>query len=253
MRRLAFALLFGLACLGGRAFAADPAPPELRVLAAASMTEVVNALATSFPDAKVVASFGSSADLARQLADEAPGDVFISASPEWIDFLREKHALSGEAVVFAGNALVAIAPAGSDLGKHGAKDAASLVKLLKPDDRVAIADAGVPAGEYARQSLAKLNLLSFYTPRLVGQKDVRAVLHAVETGEVKAGFVYATDARVAKVESLFVIPADTHEPIQYLAAVVKQTKSPQAAARFLAFLKGPVARETLTKAGFTLP
>jgi len=250
MRALGWTLAFALA-LAPPAFAAEPS--ELRVLAAASMTEVVTALAARFADAKLVTSFGASSDLARQVADGAPADVFLSASPEWIDFLRDKHALGGEPVVFAGNAVVAIAPSGSDLPRRGAKDAASLLKALAPADRVAIADAGVPAGEYTRQSLTQLSLLEGYRPLLVGQKDVRAVLHAVETGEVKAGFVYLPDARVAKLEPLFTLPADTHGPIEYLAAVVKQTKSPALAARFLVFLKGPIARETLTQAGFTLP
>jgi molybdate transport system substrate-binding protein len=186
--------------------------------------------------------------------DGAPADVFVSASPHWIDFLRERHALGGDPVLFAGNALVAVAPNGSGLASRGVRDAASLLaKGLAPGDRVAIADAGVPAGEYARQSLARLGLLAGYEPLLVGQKDVRAVLHGVEAGEMRAGFVYASDARVAKVETLFVLPADSHDPIQYLAAVVKQTRSPAAAQRFVAFLEGPVARDVLSAAGFTPP
>ena len=247
-------LVAALTLLVAGAAAAEPAQPELRVFAAASMTEVVNALAARFEGATVRTNFGSSSELARQLADGAPADVFLSASPEWIDFLREKNALAGDAVVFAGNELVGIAPAGSRLAARGVTDAASLLaKGLAPDDRVAIADAGVPAGEYARQSLDRLGLLERYRPLLVGQKDVRAVLHAVETGEAKAGFVYATDARLAKVERLFVLPASTHAPIRYLGAVVRQAKSPAHAQRFVAFLRSPAAREVLGAAGFALP
>jgi molybdate transport system substrate-binding protein len=252
MLRIPPALLFAL-LLAGPGRAAEPERPELRVFAAASMTEVVNALARRFEGAPVVSSFGSSSELARQIADGAPADVLLSASPEWIDFLRERGALAGAPVVFAGNEMVAVAPAGSGLGARGVVDAASLLaKGVAAGDRIAIADAGVPAGEYARQSLAKVGLLERYRPLLVGQKDVRGVLHAVETGEVKAGFVYATDARVAKVERLFALPPSTHAPIPYLAAAVRQAQSPEAQ-RFLAFLSGPAAREVLARAGFSLP
>lgn len=253
MRRITLAVVIAV-LLGEGALAAEPPPPALRVLAAASMTEVVSALAGRFEGAEVSTSFGASSELARQLADGLPADVFLSASPEWIDFLREKNALAGDALVFAGNELVAIAPVGSGLAARGVSDAASLLgKGMAPDDRIAIADAGVPAGEYARQSLDRLGLLERYRPLLVGQKDVRAVLHAVETGEVKAGFVYATDARLAKVERLFALPAGTHAPIQYLGAVVRQSKSPAHAQRFVDFLRSPAARELLGEAGFTLP
>jgi molybdate transport system substrate-binding protein len=111
----------------------------------------------------------------------------------------------------------------------------------------------VPAGEYARQALARLGLLDAYRSLLVGHKDVRSVLHAVETGETKAGFVYATDARIAHVERLFTFPAASHDPIRYLAGVVRQAPRPAEAQRFVAFLRGPVARELLAGAGFSLP
>ena len=252
MPRIGLALLLvGMVALTARA--AEPERPELRVFAAASMTEVVDALAERFEGASVRPSFGASSELARQVADGAPADVFLAASPEWIEFLREKNALTGEAIVFAGNELVAVAPAGGEIVARGAANAAGLLAKLEPGERVAIADAGVPAGEYARQSLTKLGLLERYRPVLVGQKDVRAVLHAVETGEMQAGFVYATDARVAKVERLFSFPAASHDPIQCFAAVVRQASRPADAQRFVAFLRGRVARELLEKAGFSLP
>jgi molybdate transport system substrate-binding protein len=240
-----------LALVLSLAFAAPAhAAAELRVFAAASMTELVNALAARFEGAAVKPSFGASSELARQIADGAPADVFVSAGPDWVDFLREKGLLAGDASGFAGNELVAIAPAGSGLA---ATDAASLVQGLAPGDRVAIADAGVPAGEYARQALGSLGVLARYQPLLVGQKDARAVLNAVERGETKAGFVYATDARVAKVERLFAFPAGSHDPILYYAAVVKASPRQAEAERFVTFLRGPVARELLVGAGFTLP
>jgi len=245
-----------LAAAGGTgpAAAAEAGGPALRVFAAASMTEVVNDLAVRFVDAKIAASFGSSSELARQIVDGAPADVFVSASPEWIDFLREKNALDGAALVFARNELVCIAPRASPLGTKGVGDAAALLaKGLVEDDRVAIADAGVPAGEYARQALGRLGLLAAYRPHLVGQKDVRAVLNAVEQGEMQAGFVYATDARVADVELLFRFDPKTHEPIEYLAAVLRTSTRAALAHRFVEFLRSEAARSVLLRAGFALP
>jgi molybdate transport system substrate-binding protein len=226
---------------------------RVAVYAAASLTEVVQGLAQRFEAARVVASFGASSELARQIADGAPADVFVSASPEWIDFLREAGALDGEPMVLARNRLVGIAPRRSPLAARGAGDPRALLEALAPDDRVAIADAGVPAGEYARRALEQLGLLEAYAPRLLGLKDVRAVLHAVEQGELPAGFVYATDARVASVERLFAFDPASHPPIEYRAAALRGAASPAQARRFVAWLGSETARALLADAGFELP
>ncbi len=239
---------------GGEADATQRAPRKsLRVLAAASLTEVVDALSRSFDDAPVTASYGASSDLARQLADGMPGDVFVSASLEWIDFLVEKETTDGERIVVARNALVCIAPRRGALARAGARDPRAVLAALAPGDLVAIADRGVPAGEYARTALEKLGQAAAFEPRLVGQKDVRAVLHAVEQGEVAAGFVYATDAKVADVDVLFAFDPVLHPPIEYQAVVVRQAASPDLARRFLDHLSSDAARARLSAAGFVLP
>lgn len=229
----------------------NAAPAPLRVLAAASLSEVVEALAKDFEGGPVVTSFGASSDLARQIEDGAPADVFVSASPEWIAFLREAKVVVGEPVLVARNALVCAAPLRSPLA--GATDPTALLARLAADDLVAIADAGVPAGDYARKALAKLGDADGFEKRLVGQKDVRAVLHAVEQGEVAAGFVYATDAKIGRVETLFVFDPSSHPPIEYHAVVLKQATSSEAAKRFVAHLAGAKGRARFSEAGFVLP
>ncbi len=235
--------------------ARDAAP--LRVFAAASLTEVVEALAKSFDGGPVLMSFGASSDLARQIKDGAPADVFISASAEWINFLSEAHAIAGAPVVVARNALVCVAPEGSALAGSGSRpgvaDPRALLERIAKDDVVAIADQGVPAGEYVRAALEKLGLAKAFESRLVGQKDVRAVLHAVEQGEVAAGFVYATDTKLAKLETLFAFDPATHPAIEYHAVVLQQSTNSELARRFLAYLASDVARARLSAAGFVLP
>jgi molybdate transport system substrate-binding protein len=249
--RLAALLIAALAFLSSPA-RADAG--KLAVYAAASLTDVLNGLATQFTAATVVPSYGASSELARQIADGAPADVFLSASPDWIDFVKEAGKLDGDAIVFAKGELVAIAPKGSGLAAQGVVDAATLLANgLAPEDRVAIADAGAPAGEYTRKALESLGLGKAYAPRLVGQKDVRAVLNAVARGELPAGFVYATDARAADVSVLFAFDPKTHPPIEYLAAAVAGAKHAKEARAFLAFLMGDGASEALMRAGFKLP
>jgi molybdate transport system substrate-binding protein len=223
---------------------------RLTVFAAASTAEVVTQLADFYEGAGVKTSFGASSGLARQIQDGAPADLYISASKKWIDFLKEIDALHGEPMVFARNALVCVAPRDSKLQ---AESAGALVQRLSGNDKVAIANEGVPAGDYARQSLNATGDLGALKPWMVGQKDVRAVLYAVEKGECAAGFVYATDARVANVRVRFTFPPDTHEPIEYYAAVMRGSAKADEARRFLEYLGGDAAHAALEQAGFVLP
>lgn len=236
---------------GSAAFAQEP--PTLRVFAAASLTEVVQGLAKRYDGARVEANFGGSSALARQIRDGAPADVFLSANPDWIDFLREAGAIAGDPIVLARNRLVCIAPREGRLTKGRVTDPKALLEALGREGRVAIADEGVPAGEYARAALRHLGLLDAFAPHLVGQQDVRAVLHAAEQGELPAGFVYSTDAKVADVETLFAFDPSTHPPIEYQAAVVRDARHPGEASRFLDYLQSETARSLLTSAGFALP
>ncbi|MBY0401622.1 substrate-binding domain-containing protein, partial [Myxococcota bacterium] len=118
---LVYALQLALGAGAASAESAPAASQPLRVFAAASLTEVVEALAQEFvagaagaagPGAKaprsVLTSFGASSDLARQIRDGAPADVFVSASPEWVEFLREAGMLAGEPVLVARNSLVCV-------------------------------------------------------------------------------------------------------------------------------------------------
>ncbi|MEZ5333250.1 MAG: molybdate ABC transporter substrate-binding protein [Thermoanaerobaculia bacterium] len=248
-RRGTVALLCGLA-LGAGCGPREPGRPPLRVFAASSLTDVVEAVARQWDGPDVVASYGGSSGLARQIRDGAPADVFLSAAPEWVEVLRGAGAIDGEAVVFARNRLVAVAPKGSALRAH---DPAELLAALPDGARVAIADAGVPAGEYARAALWELGLLDRYRPVLVAMRDVRAVVHAVELGETEAGFVYTTDASAASVLSLFTIDDRTHPPIEYLGAVLHGSADTAEARRFLDFLTDDAGRSALAAAGFRLP
>jgi molybdate transport system substrate-binding protein len=246
---LVLALGFGLPGAAARA----ESDRRLRVLAAASLTEVALALAERFEKGEVVAVFGPTSTLARQLRDGAPGDVFLSASPEWMDFLAEADAIAGEPIVLARNHLVCIASRASGLAGQDVRNADALRERLASGARIAIADPGVPAGEYARAALREQALLDAYAPLLVGQRDVRAVLHAVEQGEVEAGFVYATDARVAEVDTLFTLEGGRLASVEYQAAVLRAARSPEDARRFLDHLRSPASRALLAEAGFALP
>jgi len=249
LRVILAALITCIACLSLFACGSSKDEP-LQVLGAASTFDIVRALGEDFRsehDQPVASSFAATSKLAKQIEDGRSADVFISANLAWMTQLADKDLLLGEPVVIARNSLVCIVSAQSTNQSTSARDF--------PKDifsTIAIANKGVPAGDYARESLERIGLLAAITPKLVGQSDVRAVLNAVTSGNADAGIVYASDAKAAgeAVRVLFPFNMATHTPIEYIAAVIKDAKQPEAAREFIAFLQGEQGAKRLEEAGF---
>jgi molybdate transport system substrate-binding protein len=246
LRALAWALLLVLAPLP--AFAAD-----VTVFGAASLAEALKEIATTYEKQsgkQVAVSLAASSALARQIEASGGADIFISADLDWMDYLDDKgliqHATRANLL---GNKLVLVA--GKDVSTNiNIAPHFDLLGALK-GGRLAIADPdSVPAGKYGRTALTSLGVWNSVVNRLVNAENVRVALAYVARGEAPLGIVYETDAKADKnVRVAGVFPENTHPPILYPAALVKDAK-PEARA-FLAYLSSPAARAVFEKNGFT--
>jgi molybdate transport system substrate-binding protein len=88
--------------------------------------------------------------------------------------------------------------------------------------------------------------------RVVPVANVRAALAAVESGNVEAGVVYKTDAGISKkVKVAYEVPAPDAPDISYPVALVKESRQPDAAKKFLNYLDSPEAGDIFRQFGFT--
>jgi molybdate transport system substrate-binding protein len=250
--RVGAILLALLALLGQAALAANAdAPVRITISAAASLKDALTEIANDFkkarPGVEVALNFGASGALELQIQQGAPVDVFISASSEEMDKLAAEDLLfANTRVDLLRNEIVLIAPRDSKI-VMGFRD------LDRADVRVvAIGDPRtVPAGMYAQQVLMALGIYDTVKRKVVLATDVRQVLADVETGSADAGFVYATDAAISsRVRVVADAPPASHRPIVYPGAVLRESRQPEAARSFLAFLQGPEARAAFVKQGF---
>jgi molybdate transport system substrate-binding protein len=242
-RHLLAGLLFAVIALAARAQAPT-------VLAAASLKDALDEVASSYP-AKPVIAYGSSAALARQIENGAPADLFISADLDWMNYVEKKNLLSpGTRRNLLGNRLVLIAPAKQPVKLQPAPGF-PIAKSLG-SGRIALAEPGsVPAGKYAKAAFEKLGVWDQVAPRIAAAENVRAALALVARGETPLGVVYQTDANAERgVMVAGVFPADTHPPIVYPAAALKGAKP--GATAFLEFLSQPAARAIFEKHGFAV-
>jgi molybdate transport system substrate-binding protein len=181
---------------------------EITAFAAVSLTDALREAGRLYEAAsgnRVVFSFGASSDLARQIQEGAPADVFFSADAAQMERLERAGLVrAGSRVDVLSNLLVAIVPADS---RAGVRAVADLLRVR----RIALADPeSVPAGVYARTYLEAAGLWERVKDNVIPTLDVRAALAAVESGNVDVGFVYRTDAAVSKRARIaFEVPAGT--------------------------------------------
>ena len=258
LRSLFASLIFVLAIFALAIFAPAVSAQDgerLTVFAAASTTDAVTEVLERF-EAETgvagVASFASSSTLARQIAAGAPADVYISANLSWMDHLDARKALRADSRLgLLGNRLVLVSAAGSgfDCDPGAGCDLAAALG----DQRLAVGDPDhVPAGLYTKQALQALDQWESVAPKLAPTSDVRAALVLVARGETPAGIVYATDAALLpELRVVAALPAGSHDPIVYPAAVTAESAHP-AAADFLRYLTGPEARAVFARHGFTV-
>jgi molybdate transport system substrate-binding protein len=215
----------------------------LNVFAAASLTQV-------FPkiDASERYSFAGSDQLALQIRQGAPADVFASASPKYTE-LAYRDGYVQKPVVFATNKLIVLVPRSNPAGIRSVYD------LRRQGLKVVIGDKTVPVGSYTRQILDTLGITNDVMNNVVSQEtDVKGIVTKVALGEADAGFVYRTDARgvFSRTRSI-ALPAWAQPPIRYEIAVVKTGTHSTAARAYIKKVTSPRGRRLLAAAGFGLP
>jgi molybdate transport system substrate-binding protein len=242
VRRAALACAL-LALVGAATATARRAADRPTILAAASLTEVLPRIE---PDARY--SFAGSNQLAQQIRQGAPFDLFLSASPVYTQQLFG-DGLVRKPVPFATNALVLIVP------RSNPQHIATVYDLgRRPKLALVVAGAKVPIGLYTREVLKRLGLLKVLRKAVSQEPDVKGIVGKVALGEADAGFVYRTDVRpVAGKVKAIALPPRSQPTVVYEAAIASGPLSLEQAQEFLIALLGSDGRRQLRAAGFGLP
>ncbi|PSK88073.1 molybdate transport system substrate-binding protein [Murinocardiopsis flavida] len=221
----------------------------LTVFAAASLTESFTTLKKRFetdnPGVTVEFNFGGSSELAQQINEGAPADVFASANPANMDLVADEGDAEGEPTVFAQNTLeIAVPP-------DNPADIQELDDLAAENTKVALCAAEVPCGSAAEKVMAETGVE--ITP-VTEEEDVKAAMTKVELGEVDAALVYKTDVIAAgdKVKGI-AFPESEHAVNDYPIAPLKDAPEADLAAEWIALTTSDTGTKVLTDAGFRAP
>jgi molybdate transport system substrate-binding protein len=244
MRRVAW--LLGAALLAASCGGDDESSAGdlegLTVFAAASLTEVFQEIA---PDATF--NFAGSDELATQIREGAPADVYAAASPKYPGELFDEG-LVDEPRIFATNRLVLIVPPDNPAGIESVDDLrAEGVKLV-------IGAEGVPIGDYTRTVLENMGANDVLNNVVSNEEDVKGVVGKVTSGAADAGFVYVTDANAAGDDVQAIeLPEDAQAVVEYPIAIVVASEDQEAAQEFVDLVLGEEGQEALAAAGFGPP
>lgn len=222
---------------------------DVVVFAASSLTEAFTEIGAAFtaehPDANVTFNFGGSGDLATQIIEGAPADVFVSADDSNMTKLTDAGGNATEPLIVAKNTFEIIVERGNPRGVTGVAD------LDNPDLIVVLCADTVPCGKGALKVLENAGVT--VTPKSLEEK-VKGVVTKVSAGEADAGIVFVTDVISAGDTAEGVeIPADINVISNYPIVVTKEAPNPEGAQAFLDFVASDVGRAILAKYGFLAP
>jgi molybdate transport system substrate-binding protein len=231
---------------------------KLTILAAASLTKVLPQIGAAFSQGHTgitfTYSFAGTDQLAAQIEQGAPADVFAGASTKYGDQLSDGGQIDPY-TVFCTNQLVLITPASNPAG------IGSLEDLSTKPAKLVIGSETVPVGTYTRTVLANLEAVygAGYAGKVLAnvvsnEDSVTSIVAKVVSGEADAGFVYITDALGAgsKVNTI-TLPAEAQAVAKYPAAAVSASAHAAEAKQFVDYLLTAPAQALLRRAGFGPP
>ncbi|HEX8473578.1 MAG TPA: molybdate ABC transporter substrate-binding protein [Pyrinomonadaceae bacterium] len=222
---------------------------EIIVAAAANLTGAFGELRQAFTSQtgiRVTYSFGATTDLARQIENGAPFDVFASADVKNVEALEGKGLLTeGTRAVYARGRLVLWLPPHSRVSLNRIED------LTRADvTRIALAKPDLaPYGEAAVETLRSLKVWTAVEPKVVYGQNVSQAKQFASTGNVDAAFiprslVKANEGRAIDVDE------SLHQPIRQSIGVVRASTKQEEARRFVEFVLSPAGQTLLERYGY---
>lgn len=219
------------------------------VFAASSLTEAFTELGAAFeeanPGVEVTFNFAGSGDLATQIIEGAPADVYVSADDSNMAKVVDAGRTAAESTVIARNTFEII------VGPGNPKGIATLADLADPELLVVLCADTVPCGKGAAKVLANAGVA--VTPKSLEEK-VKGVVTKVTTGEADAGIVFVTDVKAAGDAAAGVpIAADVNAISNYPIAVTNDAPNAPGAQAFVDFVAGESGQSVLARYGFLAP
>ena len=237
----------------------DSESQTLTIFAASSLTDVFNNLSTEFeaqhPNIEVQMQYAGSAQLAIQITQGAPVDIFASANAQQMQVVTDDKLTQGTPMIFAHNQLVLIVPRDNPAGIQEFQD------IGQRDLSIVTAIEGVPIRDYTDILLDNLAeggdygadfQRGFYANIRSEETNVRQIVLKIALGEADTAIVYRTDitAEVDDLLQIIEIPQAFAPQPMYLISIINTGGNSALAQEFLDFTMSEQGQTILEKYGF---
>lgn len=250
---LVIALFLTSGCSGPIGRSATPGDPaELHVAAASDLRFAFEELGARFEEehgVKVIFQFGSSGNLAQQIAGGAPLDLFASANRHFVDELvASGDILEDTVALYAIGRIVLAVNRSSGLSVSGLED------LLRDEiDVIALANPDhAPYGLAGRQALETAGIWDTIRDKLVYGENVSQAMQFVQTGNAPLGIIALSIANVDELDYIL-IDDSLHQPLEQQLGVVSHSNNKELAQTFGQFVNSPDGRIVMESYGFIIP
>ena len=231
--------------------------PGPLIAAASSLLPALEEIAHAFaeaghPQPRLV--FGSSGNIARQIARAAPFELFLSADEAYVHSLAAAGHIEGAGEVYALGRLALLVGHGRAIEVDEALD--GLVRALRDGTvkRLAIANPDVaPYGRAAKEALIAVDVWQLAQSRLVIGESVAQAARFLVAGGAEAALIAASLVDVGDLSGYgsVVVASELHRPIVHRMALTPRAGSEARA--FSAFMRTEIARAILQTHGFAPP
>lgn len=234
-----------------------PAPAPL-VAAAADLKFALDEIVARFErdtGQKVRVTYGSSGNLARQIGQGAPYELFLSADESLVVRLHGQGRTRGLGDLYAIGRIVLYVPEGSPLRADPQLDDLARRLAAGGVGRLAIANPDhAPYGRAAQQALQSLGLWDQVRPRLVLGENVAQAAQFAASGNADGGIIAYSLALAPQLRqrgTYALIPDTLHAPLRQRMVLLKGAGT--AARELYVFIGSAKARPVLERYGFGIP
>jgi molybdate transport system substrate-binding protein len=225
---------------------------EVTVAAAANLSEVFQVVGTQFESATGIHptfSFASTAQLAQQIENGAPYDVYAAADVEHVDQLEKKGLLLPRSrAVYATGILALWIPPGSTAKVDGpeglVQPSVKVIALAKPEL--------APYGLAARETLQKLGIWDRVQSKVVYADNINMAKQYGASGNADAVFT-AYSLVLKEAGKVIKVDEKLHNPIDQALGIVAASKHLDTAQQFVDFLLKGRGRGIMGDSGYRLP
>lgn len=245
---LFLALIVALSGCGKRE--ASPGDP-IKVAAASDLQFAFKAVGAAFEKKtgkKVTFTFGSTGQLAKQIAEGAPYDVFAAANVSFVDEVVKENACDGATKAMYARGRVVV------WTKKGAEVAALTDLADGRFVKIAIANPEhAPYGKAAKEALESAGLWDTVKPKIVYGENISQTLQFAQTGNVEAAIAALSLAKASDEGAYMLVDDKLHKPIDQALVVCKRGVNVAVAKEFAAFVNSDEGRAIMKRFGFLLP